>query len=215
MTSYRLMMLGPPGAGKGTQAKRIAERLSIPHVSTGDMLRDARRKGTEMGKKAGEYMDAGDLVPDEVVIGIVKDRLSEEDASGGFVLDGFPRTRPQAEALTSMGIELDRVIEVAVPDEEVIRRLGGRLSCPSCGAIYHVEASPPEEEDVCDQCSHEGLIVRDDDRPEAIKQRLVGYHKQTAPLIEYYSDQEVLWRVDGVGEMDEITEAILEELGVG
>ncbi len=212
MTSYRLMMLGAPGAGKGTQAKRLAEELSIPHVSTGDMLREAKRKGTEMGKKAAEYMNAGDLVPDEVVIGIVKDRLAEEDAAGGFVLDGFPRTIPQAEALEKMGLELDRVIEVAVTDEEVVSRLSGRMSCPSCGAVYHQEASPPKEENVCDQCGHEGLIVREDDQPEAIKQRLESYHRQTAPLIDFYRDRGVLASVEGVGSMDDVTASILEKV---
>ncbi len=212
MTQYRLMMLGPPGAGKGTQAKRIAERLDIPHVSTGDMLREARRKGTELGKKAAEFMNAGDLVPDDVVIGIVRERLEEEDAAGGFILDGFPRTRPQAEALAEMGVELDAVINIDVSDDEVINRLGGRLSCPSCGAVYHEEAKPPSKDNICDECGHEGLITRDDDRPEAIKQRLKGYHKQTAPLIEFYEKEGVLKNVSGVGDPNSVTEAIVSEL---
>src|SRR5690554_4705999 len=146
MAKRRLMMLGPPGAGKGTQAKGMADRLSIPHVSTNDMLREARRKQTSLGIEASRYMDAGDLIPDEVVIGIVRDRLSEEDATSGFILDGFPRTRAQAEALASMGIVLEAVINLEVSDEEVIRRLGGRISCPNCGAVYHREFSPPKVE---------------------------------------------------------------------
>lgn len=212
MSRYRLMMLGPPGAGKGTQAKRLAERLSIPHVSTGDMLREARRKQTKLGQKAAEYMNAGKLVPDEVVIGIVRERLDEEDASAGFILDGFPRTQPQAEALAKMGVELDGVINIDVSDDEVVRRLGGRLSCPECGAVYHEEANRPAKSDVCDACGHQGLVKRDDDRPEAIRQRLAGYHKKTAPLIAFYDDRGVLQNIDGAAGPDEVTEAILERI---
>lgn len=212
MTQHRLMMLGPPGAGKGTQAKRLAKRLDIPHVSTGDMLREARRKGTELGIKAAEYMDGGKLVPDDVVIGIVRERLDEEDARSGFILDGFPRTRPQAEALAEMGVVLDAVINVDVSDEEVVRRLGGRISCPNCGAVYHEEAKPPSTDDVCDACGHRGLIKRDDDRPEAIKERLKGYHELTAPLIEFYESKGVLKNIPGQGDPDEVMEKILEEL---
>lgn len=212
MSQYRLMMLGPPGAGKGTQAKLLAEKLSIPHVSTGDMLREARRAGTEMGKKAGEYMDAGKLVPDEVVIGIVRDRLDEEDAQRGFILDGFPRTRPQAEALAQMGVELDHVINIDVSDDEVVERLGGRLSCPECGAVYHRKASPPAEEDICDACGHQGLVTREDDKPETIRQRLKSYHGKTAPLIDFYEDRGVLRNVEGSGGLEEVTEAILAQL---
>ena len=213
MSRYRLMMLGPPGAGKGTQAKRIAERLDIPHVSTGDMLREARRKKTELGQQAARYMDAGELVPDKVVIGIVRERLEEEDAQQGFILDGFPRTRPQAEALAEMGVELDFVINIDVADEEVVRRLGGRLSCPNCGAVYHRDANPPQTDDVCDACGHQGLITRDDDRPEAIRQRLKSYHEQTAPLIEFYTRREVLENVDGVGSPDEVEQTIVDRIG--
>lgn len=212
MKQYRLMMLGPPGAGKGTQAKRLAARLDIPHVSTGDMLRAARRKGTEMGEKAAEYMDAGKLVPDEVVIGIVRDRLDEDDAERGFILDGFPRTRPQAEALADMGVELDAVINIDVADDEVVSRLGGRLSCPSCGAVYHEEANPPSEDDVCDNCGHQGLVKREDDQPEAIRERLEEYHQKTAPLIEFYDGRGVLENVDGVGSPDEVTDRIADRI---
>lgn len=206
-------MLGPPGAGKGTQAKVLAEKLSIPHVSTGDMLREARRKGTEMGKKAAEYMNAGQLVPDEVVIGIVKDRLEEDDAAKGFILDGFPRTRAQAKALEAMGIELDAVINIQVDDEVVVGRLSGRLSCPECGAVYHEENNPPKEENTCDACGHEGLIKRDDDQPDAIRERLSGYHSKTAPLVEFYSEGGRLKNIDGVGEPKEVLNEILEAIG--
>lgn len=209
MTKYRLMMLGPPGAGKGTQAKSLAETLGIPHISTGDMLRDARRKGTELGRKAQEYMDAGDLVPDEVVIGIVHERLEEEDAQAGFILDGFPRTLPQAQALDEMGVELDKVINIVVSDDEVIRRISGRLSCPKCGAVYHKDANPPAQEDVCDACGSQGLVQREDDRPEVVKARLTTYQGQTAPLIDYYREQGILRDIDGAGDPQEITDAIL------
>lgn len=210
MAKYRLMMLGPPGAGKGTQAKNLAEALQIPHISTGDMLRDARRKGTELGKKAEEYMNAGALVPDEVVIGIVHERLQEDDAEKGFILDGFPRTLPQAEALGEMGVELDRVLNIVVSDDEVVSRLSGRLSCPNCGAVYHRDANPPAKEDVCDNCGHQGLVQREDDRPEVVKARLTTYHKQTAPLVEYYRTKGVLRDIAGTGEPDAITAAIID-----
>lgn len=212
MSQKRLMMLGPPGAGKGTQAKKLAQRFDIPHVSTGDMLREARRKGTALGEEAAEYMDAGKLVPDEVVIGIVAERLGEEDAGQGFILDGFPRTRPQAEALADMGVELDAVLNIDVSDDEVVRRLGGRLSCPNCGAVYHEEASPPARDDVCDACGHEGLVKREDDRPDAIRQRLKSYHEQTSPLIEFYDDRGVLENIDGTGSPDEVTDRIVDRV---
>ena len=210
MQTFRLMMLGPPGAGKGTQAKRLAARLDIPHVSTGDMLREARREGTELGNKAAEYMNAGKLVPDEVVIGIVRERLEQDDAERGFILDGFPRTRPQAEALADMGVELDAVINIQVDDEEVVSRLGGRLSCPECGAVYHRDANPPSEENVCDKCGNRGLVQRDDDRPEAIRERLEEYHRKTAPLMEFYEQRGSLQNVDGSGTPDEVSDQIAE-----
>lgn len=213
MSKRRLMMLGPPGAGKGTQAKRIAGSLEIPHISTGDMLREARRKGTEMGNEAARFMDAGQLVPDEVVIGIVRDRLDEPDATGGFILDGFPRTRAQAEALQQMGIVLEAVLNVVVSDEAVIGRLGGRLSCPSCGTVYHEKFSPPATANICDACGHEGLIKRDDDQPDAIKKRLEGYHAQTAPLIAFYDEIGALVSVDGEKSPDEVNASIQEVIG--
>ncbi|MFU8804341.1 MAG: adenylate kinase [Bradymonadaceae bacterium] len=213
MAKRKLMMLGPPGAGKGTQAKSLAESLSIPHVSTGDMLREARRKGTEMGKAAAGFMDAGQLVPDEVVIGIVHERLAEPDACNGFILDGFPRTRPQAEALAEMGVELEAVINLEVSDEEVVRRLAGRISCPNCGAVYHREFNPPKVAGKCDRCGHEGLITRDDDQPEAIRERLKAYHAQTQPLIEFYNPQGVLISIDGEKSPGEVQKQVLDALG--
>ncbi len=207
MAKRKLMFLGPPGAGKGTQAQRLADDFGIPQISTGDMLREARRKGTELGRKAGEFMDAGDLVPDEVVIGIVAERLQEEDAAAGFILDGFPRTVAQAKALGEMGIELDGVVNIQVSEEEVIRRLGGRLSCPECGASYHREFSPPKSDGVCDKCGG-ALIVRPDDEPVAIKQRLESYGAKTAPLVDFYDDLGKVLNVDGEGSPSEIEQRI-------
>lgn len=203
MAKRKLMFLGPPGAGKGTQAQRLADDFGIPQISTGDMLRDARRKGTDLGRKAGEFMDAGDLVPDEVVIGIVAERLQEDDARAGFILDGFPRTVAQAEALAGMGIELEGVVNIQVSEEEVVRRLGGRLSCPGCGASYHAEFNPPATPGVCDKCGGD-LIVRADDQPEAIRQRLQSYNAKTAPLVSFYEDRGKLLNVKGEGSPAEI-----------
>lgn len=209
MSKRKLMFLGPPGAGKGTQAQRIADDFGIPQISTGDMLREARRKGTELGNKAAAFMDAGDLVPDEVVIGIVAERLQEDDASHGFILDGFPRTVAQAEALAQMGVALDGVVNIQVSEDEVIRRLGGRLSCPTsgCGASYHKEFNPPANEGVCDKCGA-ALYVRDDDQPEAIRQRLESYSAKTAPLVEFYDGRGKLLNVKGEGTPAQIEERI-------
>lgn len=203
MAKTKLMMLGPPGAGKGTQAQRLSEALGIPQVSTGDMLRSARREGSDLGKKAAQFMDAGELVPDKVVIGIVAEWFESPAAGGGFILDGFPRTVPQAEALEAMGVELEAVINIAVSEEEVIRRLSGRLTCPNCGASFHAEFDPPAEEGVCDACG-EDLVRRADDEPEAIRERLQTYHAQTAPLVDFYRDENVLVDVDGQGTPDEV-----------
>jgi adenylate kinase len=211
MAKTKLMMLGPPGAGKGTQAQRLARDYDIPQISTGDMLREARRKETKMGKEAARYMDAGELVPDEVVIGIVEERLGEPDAAGGFILDGFPRTVAQAEALDEMGIALEAVVNIDVSEPEVIRRLGGRLTCPSCGASFHEEFAPPEQEGVCDTCGGE-LQKRPDDRPEAIRERLKAYRAQTEPLVDYYRGQSVLIDVDGEGTPDEVYERVEEAI---
>lgn len=208
----RLIMLGKPGAGKGTQAQRLSEELGIPQVSTGDMLRNARRRGTELGERAAEYMDAGDLVPDEIVVGIVDERLDEHDAQAGYILDGFPRTRGQAEALDEMGVSIDAVLSLRVDDEEIVRRLSGRLNCPSCGAAYHEEFDPPETEDRCEACGHEGLVTRDDDRPELVRDRLETYRERTEPLESFYREKGLLRDVDGEGSPDEVASRIRRAL---
>jgi adenylate kinase len=200
----RLIMLGPPGAGKGTQAKRLSAKLEIPQISTGDMLRAAVAAGTEMGKAAQGYMSRGDLVPDEVVVGIVRDRLAEEDAAGGFILDGFPRTVPQAEALEKAGVSLDAVIEVQVDDALLVGRITGRISCRGCGAMYHVEHNPPAKEGVCDACGGTDLYVRADDKEEVVRSRLKSYYAKTAPLVGFYKERGVLKVVDGVGDLDQV-----------
>lgn len=211
-----LILLGAPGAGKGTQAQRLAVRFGIPQISTGDMLRAARREGTPLGKKAEEYMNKGALVPDEVVIGLVEERLGKPDAKAGFILDGFPRTIPQAEALDAvlkkLGRERIRVIDVNVPEATLIERLGGRLSCPKDGASYHVQFTPPKKHGVCDACGT-ALVTRADDKPEAISQRLREYHDKTAPLAGYYRQSGVLKSIDGVGELDLVLDRIVRALG--
>ena len=204
----RLMMLGPPGAGKGTQAQRLTRQLNIPQISTGDMLREARRKGTKLGLEAARYMDSGQYAPDDVVIGIVKERLGEDDAQAGFILDGFPRTQAQAQALEQMGITLDAVINIEVAQEAVLERLGGRLSCPKCGATYHAKYEPPSVEGVCDVCAT-GLITRDDDKPEAIANRLLVYKEKTQPLIDFYSELGKLVDVDGSKDPDAVEQQII------
>lgn len=212
----RLIMLGAPGAGKGTQAARVAERFRIPHISTGDIFRANIKNGTELGKKAKSYMDAGELVPDELVCDLVADRIAQPDCGGGFILDGFPRTIPQAEALDEAvrkaGTPIDFAVDIEVPDEHIISRMGGRRACVSCGATYHVVYNPPKKEDVCDRCGGK-LVLRDDDRPETVKNRLDVYHAQTQPLIDYYKDKKVLVTVDGTQSMDDVFSAILEKLG--
>jgi adenylate kinase len=206
-----LILLGAPGAGKGTQAKYIVEKYGIPQISTGDMLRDAVAKGTELGKKAKEYMDKGELVPDEVVIGIVRDRLKEKDTEKGFILDGFPRTLNQAEALDKMLSELNKninaVINVAVPEEEVVKRIVNRRSCRKCGAVYHLIYAPPKVEGKCDKCDGE-LYQRDDDKEETVRERFSVYRKQTEPLIEYYSKKGLVKDVDGTKGIDEVSAEI-------
>ena len=184
----KLIFLGAPGAGKGTQAEKICEKLSIPTISTGNIIREAMKTGTEMGKKAKEYVEAGKLVPDEVVIGIIKDRLAKDDCANGFILDGFPRTIPQAEyldkALAEMGTSVTCAIDVEVPDESIIRRMSGRRACLHCGATYHVVYAAPEKENICDKCGSE-LHHRDDDKEETVRTRLQVYHQQTQPLLDY------------------------------
>jgi adenylate kinase len=206
-----IVMLGPPGAGKGTQAVSVAQRLDAPHVSTGEMFREAVRKGTPLGTKAKAYMDRGDLVPDEVVIGIVEDRLREPDTANGFVLDGFPRTVPQAEALGASlqgdGRSLACVINLSVPRDEVVRRLSGRRVCRQCGAMYHVTFDPPARADTCNRCSGE-LYQRDDDRKETILARLDVYARETDPLVQYYRERGLLADVDGTGSQDDVARRI-------
>ncbi len=214
MAKTHLILLGPPGAGKGTQAARLVERYGIPQISTGDMLRDARRRGTQLGEEAARYMDAGELVPDEVVIGIVEERLERPDAEGGFVLDGFPRTTDQAEALADMSVTIEVVVSLEVPESELVRRLSGRLVCPECGAAFHEEFNPPSSDDVCDECGHQGLVKREDDRPEVVRERLAEYREKTQPLVEFYRERGLLVEVDGEGSPDEVAErieSVLEE----
>ena len=212
----KVVMLGAPGAGKGTQAKKIAAKYSIPHISTGDIFRANIQNGTELGKKAKTYMDQGLLVPDELVVDLVVDRVNQEDCANGYVLDGFPRTIPQAEALTKalagQGQKLDYAIDVDVPDENIVRRMGGRRACVGCGATYHLEYAPPKQEGICDTCGGE-LILRDDDKPETVTKRLGVYHEQTQPLIDYYTNAGILKRVDGTVDIDEVFQAITEILG--
>ena len=196
----KIIMLGAPGAGKGTQAKKIADAYHIPHISTGDIFRANLKEGTELGLKAKEYMDRGELVPDELTCDLVMDRIQKDDAKEGFVLDGFPRTIPQAEALTEalkkIGQAMDIAINVDVPDENIIERMGGRRACVGCGATYHIVTVPPKTEGKCDRCGAD-LILRDDDKPETVKKRLEVYHAQTQPLIDYYEKQGILKTVDG------------------
>ena len=212
----KIIMLGAPGAGKGTQAKMIADKYSIPHISTGDIFRANIKEGTELGQKAKEYMDQGLLVPDELVVNLVVDRLTWEDAKNGYVLDGFPRTIPQAEALTNAlaakDEKVDYAINIDVPDQNIIERMGGRRACVSCGATYHIVNIPPKKEGICDICGAE-LILRDDDKPETVKKRLDVYHEQTQPLIDYYQAEGVLRDVDGTVDMKDVFESIVQVLG--
>ena len=211
-----IVLLGAPGAGKGTQAKMIAEKYGIPHVSTGDIFRANIKNGTELGKEAKQYMDQGLLVPDELTVKILLDRVAQEDCKNGYVLDGFPRTIPQAEslnkALADMGEAIDFAIDVDVPDENIVNRMGGRRACLKCGATYHVEYAAPKADGVCDACGS-GLVLRDDDKPETVQKRLTVYHDQTQPLIEYYKGQGVLHSVDGTQAMEAVFESITGILG--
>jgi len=203
-----LMVFGAPGAGKGTQAKFLIEKYDIPQISTGDILRAAIADKTDMGMEAKNFMDAGKLVPDSTIIGIIKDRLAEDDCTKGFILDGFPRTLGQAEALSelmaNMNISLDKVISLNVPDELIVGRITGRRVCSSCGASFHVDFNPSKKEDVCDYCESE-LIIRKDDNAETVKSRLGAYHDQTAPLISFYTDMGVMVELDGTKDVSEVT----------
>ena len=207
----KLILLGAPGAGKGTQAEILCERLNIPTISTGNMIREAMKSGTEMGLKAKEYAENGKLVPDEVVIGIVDERLRMDDCANGFILDGFPRTIPQAEALDRMGIAIDRVVDINVPDEVITRRVSGRRACLDCGSTYHIETKKPQVEGVCDRCGST-LVQRKDDLPETVQERLHVYHAQTEPLRDYYAAAGKLLVVDGQQGIREIAEQTLELL---
>ena len=212
----KIIMLGAPGAGKGTQAKQIADKYSIPHISTGDIFRANIKNGTELGKKAKQYMDQGALVPDELTCDPVMDRIQQDDCKNGFVLDGFPRTIPQAEALDAalgkINEKMDYAIDVDVPDENIVNRMSGRRACLNCGATYHLISIPPKVEGICDRCGSE-IVLREDDKPETVQKRLKVYHEQTQPLIDYYKNQGILKSVDGTQPMDEVFKAIVTILG--
>ena len=212
----KIIMLGAPGAGKGTQAKQIADKYAIQHISTGDIFRANLKAGTELGKKAKEYMDQGLLVPDELTCDLVMDRIGQDDCKNGFVLDGFPRTIPQAEALdaalTKINQKMDYAIDVDVPDENIVNRMSGRRACLNCGATYHIVSIPTKVEGVCDRCGSP-VVLRDDDQPETVKKRLDVYHEQTQPLIDYYKEQNILRTVDGTQPMEDVFGAIVEILG--
>ena len=212
----KIIMLGAPGAGKGTQAKKIAEKYNIPHISTGDIFRAHIKNGTELGKKAKTFMDQGLLVPDDLVVDLVVDRVNQEDCTNGYVLDGFPRTIPQAEALTKalaeMGQKVDYAIDVDVTDENIVTRMSGRRACVGCGATYHLKYAPTKVEGICDTCGGE-LILRDDDKPETVQKRLNVYHEQTQPLIDYYNEAGILRTVDGTIDINDVFQAIVEILG--
>lgn len=212
----KIIMLGAPGAGKGTQAKKLADKYNIPHISTGDIFRANIKNGTELGRKAKEYMDKGLLVPDELTLELIMDRFRADDCKNGYVLDGFPRTIPQAEALDKAlsgdGEKIDYAINVDVPDEAIVSRMSGRRACVACGSTYHIQYAPTKKEGICDRCGKE-LILRDDDKPETVQKRLDVYHTQTQPLIEFYTDKNVLVNVDGTAEMEEVFKAIVNILG--
>ena len=212
----KIIMLGAPGAGKGTQAKMIAEKYQVPHVSTGDIFRANIKNGTELGMEAKKYMDQGLLVPDELTCDLVMDRIQQDDCKNGFVLDGFPRTIPQAEALdaalTKIGEKMDYAIDVDVPDENIVNRMSGRRACLDCGATYHIVSLPPKTEGKCDHCGSD-LVLREDDKPETVQKRLTVYHDQTQPLIDYYKNQGILKSVDGTQPMEAVFTAITDILG--
>ena len=215
MPELNLVLLGPPGSGKGTQGERLNEDLRLPYYATGDILRGAVRDETELGRLAKEYMDRGDLVPDEVIVGVIAERIDSSEALDGFILDGFPRTTPQAEALDAKLGELGRgvtaVLLIDVSDDEVVRRLGGRRTCEANGHVFHVEFEPPQQEGVCDVDGSK-LIVRDDDKPEVIRKRLETYHEKTEPLVSYYDHRSVLRRIDGEAAPEEVAETIRRTL---
>ena len=212
----KIVMLGAPGAGKGTQAKMIAEKYTIPHISTGDIFRANIKEGTPLGLEAKSYMDQGKLVPDELTVKILLDRVSKDDCKNGYVLDGFPRTIPQAnvlkEALAKQNDKIDYAINVDVPDENIVRRMSGRRACVTCGATYHIEHVPPKKEGICDKCGS-ALILRDDDKPDTVLNRLKVYHDQTQPLIDFYNNEGILKEVDGTIDVKDVFENIVKILG--
>ena len=209
----KLILLGAPGAGKGTQAEILSAKLGIPTISTGNILRAAIKEGTEIGLQAKSYMDAGKLVPDEVIIGIIQERLAEADCANGFILDGVPRTLPQAEALDQHGITFDHVLSIEISDEEIEQRMSGRRVCSKCGAPYHVKSKPPKQEGVCDTCGG-ALVQRDDDKAETVRQRLAVYHAETEPLKGYYQQKGILVPVDNQPTIEATTQVIVEALGI-
>ncbi|MDD6428921.1 MAG: adenylate kinase [Lachnospiraceae bacterium] len=211
----KIIMLGAPGAGKGTQAIKIAEKYGIPHISTGDIFRANIKNGTELGKKAKEFMDKGALVPDELTCDLVVDRIHQDDCKNGFVLDGFPRTIPQAEALDTAldkdGESIDHAIDIEVPDQNIVKRMGGRRACLNCGATYHIISAPPKTEGICDNCGGK-LTIREDDKPQTVQERLSVYHQKTQPLIDYYKKAGILDQVDGTQPLDQVFSMIEEVL---
>jgi len=211
----RLILLGAPGAGKGTQAVNLSKRLNIPHISTGDIFRANIKEGTELGRKVKQIIDQGMLVPDDLTVSIVKDRLKKDDCKNGFLLDGFPRTIPQAvqldEVLREMGAELDAVINLNVPDEVIVRRMAGRRVCKGCGMSYHIVSNPPKSEGLCDVCGEE-LKIRDDDKEQTVLERLKAYYEKTEPLVEYYEKKGLLLHFDGTKDITETTEEIMDKL---
>jgi adenylate kinase len=213
----RLVLLGPPGAGKGTQARMLESRLRAPQIASGDLLRTAVRNGSALGLKAKTFMDAGALVPDELVLGMIEERLNQADAQGGFILDGFPRTVPQAEVLegilTRRRERLDKVVAITVPDEEIVERISGRRTCRSCGAMYHVVYEPPRNPNRCDKCSGE-LYQREDDAEATVRERLRVYASSTKPLLEYYGRSQILAEIDGIGRPEEVEHRIMSSLGI-
>ena len=209
----KLILLGAPGAGKGTQAAEISKRLGIPTISTGNILRQAIKDGTDVGLQVKSLMDAGKFAPDELIMQILSERLAQSDCQQGYILDGVPRTLAQAEALTRAGIEFDHVVSLEVADEDIEERMGGRRSCPACGATYHIKSMPPKQEGICDSCGG-ALILRTDDAPETVRNRLAVYHAQTEPLKEYYGKRGLLRQVPGNGDIDQITAAVMEAMGL-
>ncbi len=208
-----IIFFGAPGAGKGTQAEIVSKKLDIPTISTGNIIREAIKNGTEMGLSAKSYIDAGKLVPDEVVIGIIKDRLDKDDCKNGFILDGFPRTIPQAKALDEMGVKIDVVLNIEVSDEDIVNRMSGRRTCPKCGSTYHIEFNPTKTEGVCDNCGAE-LTVRKDDHPDVVKSRLDVYHSETEPLKAFYEEKGILRTVVGQKELKDTTALTAKALGI-